>query len=147
LIRLIPLLLVLFVVLAVIGWLGSGVMRAAANRSPSLGRRKTTRAGRYEFDRRTDQMRRDLKHVSGRPGERRGEIAEWLDAHTGVEAYVEPKTVMSPLSVVLVDGDGDWRRFELTEDRYLRQLAKERSLPIFDAARTGYPSRMRRRHG
>ena len=34
---------------------------------------------------------------------------------------------------------GEWRRFELSEDRFLRELARERSLPIFDAARTGYP--------
>jgi hypothetical protein len=119
-------------------------MRAAGNRSATAGRGGAARAGRYEFDRRTDQVKRNLKRVSGRAPERRSEITDWLDAHRGVEAYVEPKTVMSPLSVVLVDGDGDWKRFELQEDRFLRQLAKERGVPIFDAARTGYPSRMRR---
>ena len=146
-IRLIPLMLALLVLLAVIRWLSVVAMRAATNRKVTGARRGGTWTGGYEFDRRTEQMKRDLKQVQGRPSEQRTEIVEWLDAHAGVEAYVEPKTVMSPLSVVLVDGDGDWKRFELTEDRYLRRLAKDRSLPIFDAARTGYPSRMRRRRG
>jgi hypothetical protein len=68
----------------------------------------------------------------------------FLDSHRGVEAYVEPKTAMSPLSVVLVDEAGDWRRFELMEDTYIRQLASERSIRVLDAARTGYPKRMKR---
>ena len=96
------------------------------------------RPGRYEFDKRREQVYRDIKKVPRAP-ERRDELVSWLDAHSGVEAYVEPKTVMSPKSVVLVDADGEWRRFELSEDRFLRELARERSLPIFDAARTGYP--------
>jgi hypothetical protein len=54
---------------------------------------------------------------------------------------------MSPKSVVLVDAVGEWRRFELKEDAYLRRLSGERVLPIFDAALTGYPPRMRRGPG
>jgi hypothetical protein len=80
-----------------------------------------------------------------RPQERRDEIATFLEQHRGVEAYVEPKTVISPKSVVLVDEVGEWRRFELKEDAYLRHLAAERGLPILDASITGYPPRMRRR--
>lgn len=40
---------------------------------------------------------------------------EFLNSHEGVEAYVEPKTVVSPKSVVLIDGAGEWRRFELID--------------------------------
>jgi hypothetical protein len=104
-----------------------------------------SRAG-SEFEARRDQAKRRLKGVAG-PVERRDEIVEFLDTHDGVEAYVEPMTVVSPKSVVLVDGAGEWRRFELKEDAYLRRLAAERVLPIFDAALTGYPPRMRRRPG
>jgi hypothetical protein len=71
-------------------------------------------------------------------------MTAWLDDHAGVEAYVEPKTMMSPLSVVFVDGDGEWKRFALAEDRYLRTLAKDRGIQVFDAGRVGYPPRMRR---
>jgi hypothetical protein len=138
-IRALPLLLLLLVALAV---LGSAVRRAGA----ALARRRSaaTVPGSYEFDPRTDQVKRTLKRVSG-PDERRDDILEFLNTHHGVEAYVEPKTVMSPKTVVLVDGVGEWRRFELREDAFLRRLSAERGLPIFDAGRTGYPSRMRRR--
>jgi len=140
-IRALPLLLAVVVVLA----LGSALLRwarAAAARRPI--RSAASRPGSYDFDARTDQVRRRLKGVGG-PEERRDDILEFLNTHRGVEAYVEPKTVMSPKSVVLVDEVGDWRRFELREDAYLRRLTVERGLPIFDAARTGYPPRMRRR--
>jgi hypothetical protein len=54
---------------------------------------------------------------------------------------------MHPLSVVFVAGDGEWVRFELKEDAFLRQLANERGLPVIDATRFGYPERMRRPRG
>lgn len=110
------------------------------------GARAARRPGLYDWDSRSAQVTRRLKGVAG-PAERPAGIVAWLDAHAGVEAYIEPKTVMSSLSVVLVDGAGEWRRFELREDRVLRELARERGLPVFDAARTGYPPRMRRSRG
>jgi hypothetical protein len=103
-----------------------------------------TRPGAYEWDRKLDQAARQLKGVPG-PAEYRDAIADWLALHEGVEAYVEPKTVMHPLSVVFVDGEGEAKRFELKEDAYLRDLAKARGMRVFDASRVGYPERMRRR--
>jgi hypothetical protein len=46
---------------------------------------------------------------------------------------------------VFVAGDGEWKRFELGDDRFVRELASQRRMPVFDASRTGYPERMRRR--
>jgi hypothetical protein len=142
-IRVLPLLLLVVIALALLGWLSRWV-RAANTRRP--GRLGSRRPGGYEFEARSDQAKRRLKGVTG-PVERRDEIVEFLDTHEGVEAYVEPKTVVSPRSVVLIDVAGEWRRFELKEDAYLRRLSAERVLPIFDAALTGYPPRMRRRPG
>ena len=116
--------------------------RAAAG-SMRERRRAGRPAGTHEWGSRTDQVKRQLKGVPA-PDEPRSEMTAWLDEHAGVEAYVEPKTMMSPLSVVFVDGDGDWKRFPLAEDRYLRTLAKDRGIQVFDAGRVGYPPRMRR---
>jgi hypothetical protein len=138
-IRVVPFLVLTLVALALASW-AIGWLRSAALRRP---RGRERRPGRYEFDRRRDQAMRSFKGVGG-PRERRDEIVTFLDEHRGVEAYVEPKTVISSKSVVLVDEAGEWRRFELKEDAYLRRLAAERGLPIFDAAITGYPPRMRR---
>jgi hypothetical protein len=104
---------------------------------------RPARPGGYDWDRPTHQLYRAWKRVPG-PDENRDAIMSFLDAHTGVEAFVEPRTVMHPLSVVLVDADGRWARFELKEDVFLRGLASERAVPVFDASRVGYPSRMRR---
>ncbi|MGZ4125818.1 MAG: hypothetical protein ACXVQU_09715 [Actinomycetota bacterium] len=105
---------------------------------------KPARPGGYDWDRRTHQLYRAWKRVPG-PEENRDAILAFLDDHTGVEAFVEPRTVMHPLSVVLVDAEGQWGRFELKEDAFLRELARERGVPVFDASRVGYPPRMRRR--
>jgi hypothetical protein len=142
-VRVVPILVLTVLAFALLAWSARWI-RATAARWP--GRRGSRRTGGYEFDARRDQARRRLKGVAG-PAERRDEIVEFLNAHEGVEAYVEPKTVVSPKSVVLIDGAGEWRRFELTEDAYLRRLSAQRGLPIFDATLTGYPSRMRRRPG
>ena len=139
----VPLLVLTALAFALLAW-AAGWIRAAAARRPS--RRGRPRTGGYEFEARGDQAKRRLKGIAG-PAERRDEIVEFLNMHEGVEAYVEPKTVVSTKSVVLVDGAGEWRRFELREDAYLRRLSAERGLPIFDAALTGYPSRMRRHPG
>ena len=118
--------------------------RRAAQRSKVFGGPRPSRAGGHDWDRRRDQLYRQVKGISG-PEPSREAIIAFLDAHAGVEAYVEPKTVMHPLSVLLVDGEGEAKRFELREDAVLRELAKTRGLPVFDATRVGYPERMRRR--
>jgi hypothetical protein len=142
-VRVLPLVLLVVITLALAGWLSRWLQAANARRP---GRRGSRRLGGYEFEARSDQAKRRLKGVAG-PVERRDEIVEFLDTHEGVEAYVEPKTVVSPKSVVLIDVAGEWRRFELKEDAYLRRLFADRVLPIFDAALTGYPPRMRKRPG
>ena len=144
-IRLIPLLLLLGAAV----WLVRVLVRRAGQLALRRSRARIVgadRPGSYDWDRRTDQLKRELKHVGG-PSEQRAEIIAWLDAHSGVEAYVEPKTVVSPLSVVFVDTDGEWRRFELAEDRFLKEVARERRIKVMDATRVGYPPRMRRRRG
>ena len=50
---------------------------------------------------------------------------------------------MHNLSVVLVAGDGEHKRFELSDDAFIRQLQATHNLRVLDAARVGYPQRMR----
>ena len=132
-------LLVVAVVQLVTPWL-----RRAAQKSGPLRAPRPARSGGHEWDKRRDQLYRQVKGLGG-PEEHRDKILAFLDGHRGVEAYVEPKTVMHPLSVLLVDAEGEAKRFELREDALLRELAKTRALPVFDATRVGYPERMRRR--
>jgi hypothetical protein len=140
-IRALPLVLLVILVLAVLSWV-IGWSKAALARRPS--RRGSSRTGGYEFDSRIHQAKRRLKGVAPVSDTPPAAIEEFLHTHLGVEAYVEPETVISPRSVVLVDVDGGWRRFPLPDDAALRRLSAERGFPIFDAGRTGYPPRMRR---
>ena len=139
-VRLIPL-----IVVAVIALWG---VRFAARKANQVALRRSRarivgadRPGSYDWDRRTYQLKRGIKGIGG-PSEQRADIIAWLDGHSGVEAYVEPKTVVSPLSVVFVDADGEWRPFELVEDRFLKDVARERRIKVMDATRVGYPPRM-----
>jgi len=111
-------------------------------RRPGKQVRPPKSPGRYEFEPVTRTVSRRLKGVQG-PAEDRDGIRRWVESHRGVEAYVEPKTVMHPLSVVLVAGDGEHKRFELFDDTFLRELSGSHNLRVFDAARVGYPPRMR----
>ena len=117
-------------------------LRKRLEDAAKLVQRQDASGGKYEFESRVDRMSRRLKGVQG-PYEERDDMREFVESRRGVEAYVEPKTVMHPLSVVLVAGDGEHRRFTLSDDAYLRELAREHELTIFDAARVGYPQRMR----
>ncbi|HET6791411.1 MAG TPA: hypothetical protein VFI35_07475 [Actinomycetota bacterium] len=146
-IRALPLVLLVVLVVALARWVLAWSMAAAARRPT---RRGSSRMGGYEFESRIEGLKR-RRRSSSQPFERREGIdegmEEFLNAHSDVEAYVEPETVVSPRSVVLVDGAGEWRRFPLSEDSVLRRVAGERGIRIFDASRTGYPSRMRRGPG
>jgi hypothetical protein len=142
-IRALPVIFLAVLVLAVGTWVLGWVRTVIARHPP---RRGSSRPGGYEFEGRIDRARRRWNGPPV-PVERHDAIEEFLNSHRGVEAYVEPETVVSPRSVVLVDVAGEWRRFPLREDAHLCSLAVERGVPIFDAARTGYPPRMRRRLG
>jgi len=150
-IRALPLVLLVVLVVALARWVLSWAKAAAARRSAPRG---SSRVGGYEFEGRIEGLKR-RRRSSPKPLERHGGpekgpetgMEEFLNTHSGVEAYVEPETVVSPRSVVLVDGAGEWRRFPLSEDAVLRRMSGERGMPIFDASRTGYPPRMRRGPG
>jgi hypothetical protein len=138
----VALLLVLVVTVAVYQLVAPWIRQRA--RRAGLGAPRPARSGGHERDKRRDQVSRSIKGLGGHE-EARDDIVAFLEEHAGVEAYVEPKTVMHPLSVVLVDGEGVAKRFELREDALLRELARTRHLPVFDATKVGYPERMRRR--
>jgi hypothetical protein len=77
------------------------------------------------------------------PREDRRSMREFVRTRTGVEAYVEPRTLDQPFSAVLVAHDGEWLRFHLPNEAFLRKLAAKHRLPIYDVALMGYPRRMK----
>lgn len=76
----------------------------------------------------------------------RAELArarEWIGARTGVEAYVEPATVNSSITVLLVAHDGEHTRVRVGSAREAADLARKAGIPVYDTNRVGVPQRKR----
>ncbi len=71
------------------------------------------------------------------------DLDAFATSRQGVEAYVEPRTQMYPMSVVLVAADGEYLRRPVSHRQQVVELCDRRSIPLYDAAKVGYPRRMR----
>nr|CRL75726.1 hypothetical protein CPGR_03681 [Mycolicibacterium malmesburyense] len=70
-------------------------------------------------------------------------LRRWVAEHTGVEAFVEPKTTVTDVTVVLVAADGEWTRRRAGGDAGARRLSERLKIPVYDVQKVGYPQRMR----
>ncbi len=70
-------------------------------------------------------------------------MERFIETRRGVEAYIEPRTLQQPMTVVLVAHDGEWLRFTIPDERVMGSLQRAKGLPVYEAARTGYPRRMK----
>ena len=70
-------------------------------------------------------------------------LQQWVAEHTGVEAFVEPRTTVTDLTVVLVAADGEWTRRRAGGDAGARRLSERLRIPVYDVQKVGYPQRMR----
>jgi hypothetical protein len=60
-----------------------------------------------------------------------------------VEAYVEPRTTVTDITVVLVAHDGEWTRRRVGSGADAQRLGRRLGIPVYDVAKIGYPQRMR----
>ena len=86
----------------------------------------------------------------GRPGTLRGadsadrdHLVQFIRTRRGVEAYLEPRTAVTDTTLLLVAGDGEWTRRRVADPEAAEALARKHDLPLYEAARVGYPQRMR----
>src|ERR1700712_3731876 len=70
-------------------------------------------------------------------------LSEWVSGRRGVEVFVEPKTSITPVTVLLVAHDGEFTRRPIGSPSAAQSFAKEHQLPVYDATIMGYPQRMR----
>jgi len=61
----------------------------------------------------------------------------------GVEGFVEPRTAVSDVTLMLVAHDGEWTRRRVPSVEWAHRFANQHSVPSYDAAVVGYPVRMR----
>jgi hypothetical protein len=76
--------------------------------------------------------REDIKHLE-----------EFTRTRTGVEAYLEPVTMATETTLVLVAHDGEWTRRRVESPEEAGQLATKWGIPLYDTQKVGYPPRMR----
>ncbi|OBG81647.1 oxidoreductase [Mycobacterium sp. NS-7484] len=87
----------------------------------------------------------------GRPARRSGGdraedlryLQQWVADHVGVEAFVEPRTTVTEVTVVLVAADGEWTRRRAGGEAGARRLSDRLQIPVYDVQKVGYPQRMR----
>lgn len=90
-----------------------------------------------------DRFRRSSGSRGADPAADLRYMREWVATHTGVEAFVEPKTTVTELTVVLVANDGEWTRRRVGGEKGARRLSDQLKIPVYDVQKVGYPQRMR----
>jgi hypothetical protein len=70
-------------------------------------------------------------------------LDQFVRSRRGVEAYVEPRTSVTEMTVLLVAHDGEWTRRRISGPQEARRLGERLSIPVYDVAATGYPQRFR----
>jgi hypothetical protein len=71
------------------------------------------------------------------------ELVAFMREREGVEAFIEPPTAVWPMSLCLVDGDGDSVRRPVQDEEQARRLCNDQGVPLYDARIVGYPKRMK----
>ena len=71
------------------------------------------------------------------------QLTEFAASRRGVEGFVEPRTAVSDVTLVLVAHDGEWTRRRVPSVEWAHAFANRRGIPSYDAAVVGYPERMR----
>jgi hypothetical protein len=70
-------------------------------------------------------------------------LEAFIGSRHGVELYLEPETTATDTTVVALAHDGEWIRRRTGTPRAAVALARRRGVPLYEAAKVGYPERMR----
>jgi hypothetical protein len=70
-------------------------------------------------------------------------LLEFVSSRRGVEGFVEPRTAVSDVTLLLVAHDGEWTRRRVPSVAWAHDFANASGVPSYDAAVMGYPDRMR----
>ena len=89
-----------------------------------------------------DLFRRRRSRVPADPADL-DHLRRWCATRVGIEAFLEPETLVSVPGLCLVAFDGEWTRRPVGDVGTARRVADELGLPLFDVLETGYPRRMR----
>jgi hypothetical protein len=91
------------------------------------------------------RRRRDPGPTTVRPSDAadKQHLEGFVASRRGVEGYVEPRTAVSDVTLLLVAHDGEWTRRRVPSVGWAHEFANRHGIPSYDAAVVGYPDRMR----
>lgn len=89
-----------------------------------------------------DLFRRPRTRIRADPADL-AHLRSWCQTRVGIEAYLEPETLVSVPGLRLIAFDGEWTRRPVGDVATARTLADQLKLPLYNAMETGYPDRMR----
>jgi hypothetical protein len=70
-------------------------------------------------------------------------LLEFVRARRGVEGFVEPRTTVTDVTLLLVAHDGEWTRRRVPSVHWAHEFCNRNGVPSYDAALVGVPARMR----
>jgi hypothetical protein len=70
-------------------------------------------------------------------------LQEFVASRRGVEGFVEPRTTVTDVTLLLVAHDGEWTRRRVPSVQWAHEFANRHGVPSYDAAVVGVPARMR----
>jgi hypothetical protein len=71
------------------------------------------------------------------------ELEEFIRSRPGVEGYLEPKTAIYSTTLLVVAADGEYLRRPVRDRKQAGSVCQDADIPLYDAAKVGYPRRMR----
>jgi hypothetical protein len=70
-------------------------------------------------------------------------LEDFVSSREGVEGFVEPRTAVSDVTLLLVAWDGEFTRRRVQSAEWAYRFCQRRGVPVFEAAVVGIPPRMR----
>ena len=90
-----------------------------------------------------DGFRTGSTRVRASDGVDQEHLQEFVQARRGVEGFVEPRTAVSDVTLLLVAHDGEWTRRRVPSVDWAHKFCNKHQVPSYDAAVVGIPQRMR----
>ncbi len=90
-----------------------------------------------------DGFRNGSTTVRASDGHDLAHLTDFVTSRRGVEGFVEPRTAVSDVTLLLVAHDGEWTRRRVPSVQWAHNFANKHQVPSYDAAVVGIPQRMR----
>jgi hypothetical protein len=90
-----------------------------------------------------DGYRTGSTRVRASDGVDQEHLHAWVAERRGVEGFVEPRTAVSDVTLLLVAHDGEWTRRRVPSVKWAHAFCNANQVPSYDAAVVGIPQRMR----